>query len=396
MHQTGYKLLLMILLLALLAACGGNNEENSANNRANQAPANENTAVVAETAVEPTTPPTAEPTAAPAAEPTAEPVVEEETTTEELEALDIVALTGELNVNTYHYLFTMSATVTDDAGEEITQDITADIKFSVDPPANSFIVNMEGIENEMGGMGQISITQIGDTSYTYIPEFGCITSSTATEDPFSDFSDTFSPDTFLEELDITQVKRVRPNETINGIEVRHYTFDEELLNADADPGEEIENAEGHIYIAEDGGYLVKMVMTLEGSGIDFFDAGNEGQVQSINFSYELISVNEALDIAIPAECEAAGSGSGYPLLADAFEVTSFASIMNYRSAVSVEEAIIFYDAELAALGYTKSENESFVVSGSAILVYTQEEGPNLNLIINEADGGGISVTISAE
>ncbi len=343
MSKKSLLLVLIILLLSLLAACGGSNEENAANNTTNQAPAAEPAPANDEPAADAPEEPPAEPAIVEQAtdEPTAEPVVEEEPTAEEpneeIEEIDVAAIAGELDFNTYYYFFSMSATTRNSNDEETVQTISADIKFSVDPPANSFVLNMEGFEEEMGdmgGLGEISLIQIDNTTYTTFPGFGCITAPATSENPFADFNDSFSPDSLLEELDVSQVRRVRPNETINGFEVRHYTFDEELLNAGATPGQEYENAEGHIYLAEDGGFLVKMEMNLEGSGINLFGEENENENQASSFEYELVSVNEALDIAIPAACEEAASGANYPMPPDAFEVTSFGNILNFQSEMS--------------------------------------------------------------
>ena len=54
-------------------------------------------------------------------------------------------------------------------------------------------------------------------------------------------------------------------ETYNGIETRHYSFDEASFDmADLPEGGEIEEASGHIYIAVDGNYVVHMEMTMKG------------------------------------------------------------------------------------------------------------------------------------
>lgn len=404
MHKKLYWLTILVLLLGLLVACGGKNEETTANTT-NDTPANtqENTAeapadaestTVEEPAAQPAEEPAAEEPAA--EEPTAvEEPAAEESTTEEIEALDVASITDESQFNSYSYVFIFSTTATNDAGEESVQSVTADIKFVKEPPTSSFVMNMEGFEEEMGDFGQISVTQIGDTSYTIIPGLGCISSPATTDDPFADMSDAFSPDTMLEDMDVSQVKRVRPNENINGIEVRHYTFDQDLLNMDVEAGQEFDYAEGHIYVAEDGGYLVSMVMDVSGSGFSFMGESGTDTPETVHFEYTLVSIDEPLDITLPAECEASAADSDYPMLDDASEVSSFAGIVSYHSDATLEDAISFYEAELAALGYTKDEDGSFVVSGSAILVFTQEGADTINLIINTEDSGGISVTLTA-
>jgi len=403
MRNKLYWLTILVLLLGLLAACGSKNEEPTAEPTTNTAAQPvENTAeqpAAAEPTAEPTAAeePTSQPTEAPAPTevPMVEPTAVEAPPADNLETLDFSTLTDESQFSSFNYVFAFSTTTTNDAGEETTQTVTADIKLVKEPPASSFVMSMDGFDAETGGIGEISMTQIGDTSYTIIPGMGCIPSPVTADDPFADMTSTFSPNSMLNDMDVSQVKRVQPNETINGIEVRHYTFDQNLLNMTADPGQKVDFADGHLYIAENGGYLVKMVMDMQGSGFSVFGESNTDTNETVHFEYTLVSVNEPLDITLPAECDASASGSDYPMLEDASDVSSFAGIVSYHSDATLEDAVSFYETELAALGYTKDENGSFVVSGSAILVFAQEGADTINLIINTDDAGGISVTITA-
>lgn len=386
MNKYPHWLLVVVLLLGLLAACGGGNTEESASSAPAQATAVPETAAQPTAQTQPTAvPPTAVPTIPPTREPTpAEPEVEE---------IDLSAFSRDLAFDTYSYSFIISMRSVDANGQEVTQTITAESKHTTNPPASLFVMNMEGFGAEdMGGMEQISITEVDGTVYTQISGFGCFSAASGTDNLMSEIG-SLSPQTVLQELDISKVKRVRPNVTINGIETRHYTFDETLINATAAPGEEVSKAEGHLYIAENGGYLVKMVLDMEGNSLNMLGAELEpGMVLSTRVEYTLVSVNDPITITVPEECTDT-TASDYPLLDDATGVSTFMGFTTYRSQYTLADARKFYEDELPALGYTYDETTSFSMSGSAMLVFKKEGGGSLTVMLNEESTGGISVTL---
>lgn len=381
MYKSRYWSITLVLLLGLLAACGSGTAEESAPVAAEPGVANPTTvatsAPVQETAV-PTPLPT--PTEIPSPEP-------------EIEDFDLSTISTDLNFETYSYLFSITATGVNTTGEKITQSINAEIKHTTNPPASSFTMNLEGLQEDMGAPEQISVVEVDGMVYTFFTGFGCFSAPSSGDDPFGEFSDIMSPTSLLDDLDISKVKRVRPNEIINGIEVRHYTFDETLMNETAEPGREVEKGEGHLYLAEDGGYLVRMVIDMEGSGLSLFNEleGLEG-TQSVRIEYTLMNVNDPITITIPAECEES-STSDYPLLEDAYEVTSFMGIVSFRSRVSMTEAISFYKDALDSLGYAYNETGSFITDSSAMLSFANEDGASISVLINAESGGVISVTL---
>lgn len=396
-------MLFVVLLLGLLVACGGGAEE--------AAPTATAVPPTAEaTAVPPTLEPTAVPETAPeATDVPATAVPEAETSTdanaaapaegESVAIADILTQIGQDSptaLQSYQYQLVMRLTNTLSDGQEQVQSITMVNAFSTEPPAASMSITMEGVD-EAQGFGQMTMVELDGMSYMVLPEMGCVTSDASQGGLFGDnpFQDTMSPNALLEDMDVSQARRVLPDEEINGIDTIHYTFDESLMNASGDNTQQIEDAEGHLYIAKDGGYLVKMVMDASGSGLNFLDDTTDSVSTAVHFEYTLISANETVEITIPAECEGQAAAMDVPMLEDATEVSSFAGFVSYKSALTLEEAVTFYEESLIADGWVKNEDESFSFEGLSGLVYTREN-EKLSITISTEDTGGISVLIIQE
>ncbi|MCA9974009.1 MAG: hypothetical protein KC425_27545 [Anaerolineales bacterium] len=413
-RQKQWWLLLVLVLALALAACGGGNDEVNSGNA--DTAVETNTAVADPTdAPEPTDEPeptavpepTAEPEPTDEPEPTAEPEPTEAEAPAEDERIDLSAILSNLepgaegegggiaSFNSYVYLLTLTFTGTDDAGAEVTQAVDMTFTYSQDPPAASMQMMMEGIEGAEE-FGQIAIAQIEDSVYMVIPGLGCIPGTTQDMDLLggdNPMSDAFSPEQMLAELDAGEARRVLPDETIDGIEVEHYVFDETMID---DPEAEVEQAEGHLYVAKDGGYPVRMEFEVVGN-LDGFGADGGQAYGTLNFAYSLSSINEPVDVTIPAECENVSTDIDLPLMDDAYELTSFAGFVSYKSDAAFADVMAFYENALAEAGWVKDEAASFELSGTASLAYTRD-GESLTLMIseNEDDGATDVLLMTAE
>jgi hypothetical protein len=396
-------ILVLLLLLSLPAmACGlfGGDEE-----EATAVPTIEEPAVEEEAAPAPTEEPAAAEETAPEAE--TDTTTEEETAVEETDveepatdaeaapALSASALElstiEELPFNSYRVAMMLEFSGVKADGQEVTQSLNGDFAFTTEPPANSMTISFSGIEEDLGA-DSIEMAQIEGTTYMVVPEMGCITSQVEdlSENPFADM---IAPDEFLSDLEGAQYEG---EETINNIRTLHYSFDKTALLTAQMSADEIDEAEGHVYIAKDGGFLVRMVVDATGK-IDFFDEGVD-QNGDLHIEINLTDVDEPIEIVIPAACEAtaAGGGSEFPMLDDATEVSSFAGVMSYKTAVSTEEALAFYDDALAAEGWEKDEGSSFVGGGSALVSYTRD-GETLSLTISpDEESGGTYIILLSE
>lgn len=380
---------LFIFLSLPALACGpfgGGDEEATAVTVVEPATDDEPTSKPAPTNPPPTSPPTVEaPTAT--SEPTPSNEAESDAPPALAESVLEISAIESLPFDSYRVAMLLMFIGSQAGGEEAAQTINADLAFSSEPPASGLVINFSGLDAGFGG-DEMEMVQIEGVSYMVLPGMGCIT--TTGEDSLQDnpFTSMLAPDQFLENLEDA---RYEGEETINNIPVLHYSFDKSAL-VDANQSE-FEEAEGHVYIAKDGGFLVRMVMDARGN-IDFFTE-NVDQNGDLHLEINLTDVDEPVDISIPEACEAAAA-SNFPMLADATEISSFSGVVSYKTALPTEDVIVFYDDALAGEGWAKDEASSFVGGGSALIVYTRE-GESLNLTISpDQDGGGTLVVLINE
>jgi hypothetical protein len=129
-------------------------------------------------------------------------------------------------------------------------------------------------------------------------------------------------------------------EDVNGIPAEHYTFDERALGMF-----ELSESIGEIWVASDGGYILKYTLTTTG-GADAFGEGIEGEM---TWDYELTDVNQPLTLDIPEAC--LKLMINVPRLPDASNVSNRPEHLSYNTASSLAEATAFYQDQLPALGW---------------------------------------------
>lgn len=304
--------------------------------------------------------------------------------------IDLSGLTHDLDFDSYRFTISTDFESVDEAGNVLHQVIDGEFAYLAKPPSMQMMLHVEGIEDAQG-FGDIAMAQIGDTSYVVIAGLGCVTTP-ATEggllgddNPLLELID---PSTLIE--DVKGAQRIG-EETVNGVPTTVYEFDESFLEGE----QSLNQATGTIYIAKEGNFMVRLVMDGEGSMNPVEDSADS--VGKFHVEYELIDVNQPLEIGVPEGCDQeAEGGPDLPMLVDAADVVSFAGFTSYVSQESLEAAVTFYDDSLAALGWQRDSEASFVTAESALLYYGREdEAGTITIVVGEdTASGGISVTIS--
>ena len=383
--QLRWIFVFVLLLAASSLACsvlgGGDDEAPTA------APVTENEAAPVEaeaaTAVPPANPPAA--TATPAGKEGETAVAPEATSGAEEaasagtipQALEVSGLSGEPDFAAYRMSMNITFTNLDESGQEVTQKITADILRTTDPNATNMKMQFEGMEGAEE-FGETTFIQTEEAGYMMIPGMGCISAGegTAAENPFVGLTDT---SIFLE--DVGKAEFVG-EETVNGVETLHYTFDQTAFMGQAS---DVEWAKGDVYVAKEGGYMVRFVM--EGKGAFGTEITGQDQPGTISLEMNIAPVEEPVTIEVPAECAGGPAESEFPVLEDAAQYTMFGGIVSYVTQTPFADIVTFYDAELGAEGWVKDEAGSFVVeNSSALLTYTRD-GQTLNVTIGTNDDG---------
>ncbi len=383
MRRMSWIVVLLLLLSLPALACGGFGGDDA---EATAVP--EAAPVIEESAPEPTAVPQAEDTNS---EETAVETVEKPSLPESALSLDTI---DELPFNSYRITMDLEVTGKKADGQEVAQSMKSEFTVSNDPQIMNILMSFSGIDEVMDSES-IEMAQIEGTSYMVIPEMGCITTSGGNILDDNPFTGMMAPDSFLNDLDNAKYEG---EETINGILTRHYSFDKFAM-AGTDLTD-VEEANGHIYVAKDGDFLVSMVVDATGK-LDLFDEGltEDGQ---LHIEINLTDIDVPVEAAIPAACaaedgSAGGANSEFPMLDDASEVTSFAGVLSYQTALPLEDVMAFYDDTLANAGWVKDEEGSFVASGNALVNYLRD-GVTLSVTVspNEDTGGNYVILLSDE
>jgi hypothetical protein len=164
------------------------------------------------------------------------------------------------------------------------------------------------------------------------------------------------------------------NETVNDVAANHYTFDQRAFGQS-----NISQSTGEMWVAADGGYIVKYLLTTNGNA-DYFGEGIEG---TITWDYELTDINQPLTITLPDNCP--GGLVNAPLLPDASEVLNMPGLLTYHTSMSLADTAAFYQQEIPNLGW-ELIGEPTLTDTTALLDYIQAD-KTLTVIITADETG---------
>jgi hypothetical protein len=294
------------------------------------------------------------------------------------------------DLSSYRSRFVLTFVGTDEAGAPVDLSWTISEARSSDPPASYYAWDGQG-SGVPGASGSVELVQVGGAGYMVFTEDGeseCIPFPAEGSPPEQT---TFSPDTFLAGADFSQAQRSPPDENINGVMTRHYSIDQPEVSLPGFSGA----LSGDIWVAVDGGHVVRQIISAAGQVVAL--GGIRGYLE---WTYDLLDINGPVSIEPPAGCEAT-PGSDFPMMADAFDVSSDLSalggVISYSTASPVADVVTFYTAQMPAAGWTAGPVVSDTAdiatmeftrgSQKASLAITQGEGvTSVDVIIEEASG----------
>lgn len=168
-------------------------------------------------------------------------------------------------------------------------------------------------------------------------------------------------------------------ETVNDVAANHFTFDERALGQ-----LDITKSTGEMWVASDGGYIVRYLLTTNGNA-DYFGEGIEG---TLTWDYELTDVNQPVTFALPDDCPAGMVDA--PLLPDAANILNMPGILTYDTSTGLTEAAAFYQEQIPSLGWTLIGAPA-TAETNALMEFTQ--GDQILTVIITADAGVTTVNI---
>ncbi|GAB4581260.1 MAG: hypothetical protein Fur0022_40070 [Anaerolineales bacterium] len=283
------------------------------------------------------------------------------------------------NINTYRtsLVFSFSGTAPD--GTPISGSLTGEGAFSVNPPQASFTFQSSGADVALGNM---EIIQLDNTIYMTSPDLGCFSlpvGANEAENPYEEFLDLGG---FL----TGQATRVQPDETINGIPVYVYEITSANLDVNDPTTQQVsEITFGRIYIAQEGGYVVRLL--IDGRGQNTLLTEGNDVIGDVHYELTYYDQNQPVNIVAPANCagepESGGgvvSGS-FPIPEGVTDLAAIPGITTFSSAQTVEELTTFYKTEMVVAGWTAGEE--ITLPGLVTLTFTK-------------DGKTATITITAD
>lgn len=161
----------------------------------------------------------------------------------------------------------------------------------------------------------------------------------------------------------------------NGIATNRYTFDQRALGEQG-----ITESTGELWVASEGGYLVKYLLTTKADE-NYLGEGIDG---TVTWDYQINEINSITSIDLPADCPPA-LPQNIPMMQDATNVEDFFSVIDYQTASTPKDVIAFYEEEMSLLGWNKPDATSGLPGGITI-----PEIPNMPDISNFPQMPGLS------
>jgi hypothetical protein len=319
--------------------------------------------------------------------------------------IDLDSIWGTEDIKSYRGGFTMSFDGTAE-GEMVNGSINMSIEYTTNPPAQHITMNLEGydIDPELAGFNSFEFYVMEDT--TYLNMGGEMGWTAFPNDPEESVADEFM--FYQEFVDLPEkAKRKLLPENVNGVNSWHYVIDAEDLP------EEIANYDevtADAWIAVDGGYLVKMDLTMKGT-FTSEDLGDQPIDEgTINIVFNMRDVNGNFTIELPPEATSAEPFSfddemfevgewtreDVPLPEDAEIDFAMEGMVYAFTNLSYDETLEFMNTQLVANGWVV-EGEPMESEAIYWIDYVKD-GETLGLIIEPADDGTdrISIMVTIE
>ncbi len=200
-----------------------------------------------------------------------------------------------------------------------------------EPPARQLTIEKSG---DLTDVNPVFMAEINGTAYERIGEEAC---GVTLIKPGSSTGEFIEPASLLNYVIGADEAGT---ETVNDIASNHYTFDQRGLGQG-----DLAKSEGEMWVASDGGYVVKYVLAITGAE-DYFGGGIEG---TLSFDYELTGANQPVEISIPVACPPGLVDA--PQMPDAANIVSDLGVLTYETSSSLQDAVAFYNNGLPELGW---------------------------------------------
>ncbi len=173
-------------------------------------------------------------------------------------------------------------------------------------------------------------------------------------------------------------------EEVSGVQTRRYTFDAVSLGYPSST-----RVEGQVWLAIDGGYVVKYSMHIQDEGA-FFGEGVRGEQVT---EYVLDQINAVSGPELPEGCLPVLTDM--PAMPDATEVQRLPQVLAYTSPSDMSQIQSFYEQRLQDLGWALSVTHPYPADAT-VLVFLHTEDSRIAYVTLQAAGTDTWVTVKVE
>lgn len=230
-------------------------------------------------------------------------------------------------------------------------------------------------ESDPSKTGAMEIFSVGDTTYMLMTDASAKTAepncvAVSSEDNKQSAS-VVEPWTFFG--DLRDAKLVKKGERVNGILTDQY-----LVDAKSAGFGTFTSGQGDVWVAQDGGFVVRYAGKYEGKGALLLGNMAEG---AMTWNYELKDIGQVGAITPPKSC--APPGAGVPIPPGAKDKSSIMGMTSFKTADPVKAVLDFYKKELGALGYKAGAENAF---GTMTQIEFAKDSEKLSLMISQEQG----------
>jgi hypothetical protein len=182
----------------------------------------------------------------------------------------------------------------------------------------------------------------------------------------------------------TRGKLVRNKVMVNGTSANQYVLDESTLKGAPGLGV-VSKAEAEVWISPQFNVVIRYVAHYEAESL----AVGGGQEGTLDLAFDLMDINQPIAITAPEGVNPAVA-EDIPIAGDASDLNAFSGMIAYNSTRSVEQITAFYEAQMPAEGWTRSEG---VIPDTMDFI---KDGRTAQVAIQAADGRTAVTIISGE
>lgn len=268
-------------------------------------------------------------------------------------------------------------------GNDKTMRITTSLETQTIPQEARHVSIFSGDTGET-----LDVVIIGDQFYSVLPGVGCTVLPAGTMQGEEFFDSVPQPSELLS----GQAKLVESGVEVSGILTDRYELTSDNLLSTVADAPELES--GSVYIAQDGGYILKVAF--EGKANTAQNGFDPNQDTHVSMEYVIIPVEDgSLTILPPAECaDQAGQAGKYPIMEGATSLSNVGGLVFYEVESPLEEVLDFYRTEMSSAGWTLTNDESSSTLSFAALEFEKD---GIKVSVNAiAQGDKVAVTITGE